>query len=69
MVSSALSVADPVHLRMPDRVQPSGWRTRTTEQRHVVEIAFHNWEDAGHPRRPVYLGLRTDKDTKQVLRE
>ncbi len=40
-----------------------------TEPRYVVEVAFNNWEEDGHLRHPVYLGLRTDKTPAEVVRE
>lgn len=40
-----------------------------TKPEHVVEVAFHNWEEDGHLRHPVYLGLRTDKSPAEVVRE
>ena len=36
---------------------------------HVVEIAFGEWTDDGNLRHPSYLGLRIDKDPRQVVRE
>ena len=40
-----------------------------TEPTHVVEVAFNNWAEDGHLRHPVYLGHRTDKDPRAVVRE
>ena len=35
----------------------------------VAQVAFHEWTDGGGLRAPVYLGLRDDKDPKDVVRE
>ena len=35
----------------------------------VAQVAFHEWTDGGGLRAPVYLGLRDDKDPKDVIRE
>ena len=35
----------------------------------VVEVAFGEWTTAGRLRAPAYLGLRTDKDPADVVRE
>jgi len=34
-----------------------------------VEVKFTEWTKGGEMRHPVYLGLRTDKPTIQVVRE
>ncbi len=36
---------------------------------YVVEVAFGEWTNDGRLRFPVYLGRRTDKDPKDVVRE
>lgn len=35
----------------------------------VCEVAFTEWTGDGHMRHPSFLGLREDKDAKQVIRE
>lgn len=35
----------------------------------VAQVAFHEWTDGGGLRAPVFLGLRDDKDPKDVVRE
>jgi bifunctional non-homologous end joining protein LigD len=35
----------------------------------VAEVGFGNWTDEGLLRHPVYLGLRADKDPRDVVRE
>lgn len=51
-------------------VPPSPGRThRWVEPTHVVEVAFGEWTPDGHLRHPSLLGLRTDKDPSEVVRE
>jgi bifunctional non-homologous end joining protein LigD len=35
----------------------------------VAEVEFGEWTDEGVLRHPAYLGLRDDKDPKDVVRE
>jgi bifunctional non-homologous end joining protein LigD len=35
----------------------------------VVEVKFAEWTSKGELRQPVYLGLRSDKDAEDVVRE
>ncbi len=35
----------------------------------VAEVSFGEWTEAGHLRHPVYIGLRDDKDPREVVRE
>ncbi len=35
----------------------------------VIEVAFGEWTGDGHLRHPVYLGRRTDKEPRDVVRE
>lgn len=35
----------------------------------VAEVRFTEWTDRGHLRQPAYLGLRNDKDARQIRRE
>ena len=39
------------------------------QPRLVAEVAFTEWTSAGQLRHPRYLGLRSDKDAKDVVRE
>ncbi len=51
-------------------VPPSpGRQHRWLEPIHVVEVAFGEWTDDGHLRHPSHLGLRVDKDPREVVRE
>lgn len=52
---------DPV----PDLDRPPRW----VEPDQVVEVGYGEWPEAGNIRHPVYLGLRTDHDPRQVVRE
>ena len=47
----------------------AGRRFHWIEPLPVVEVAFGDWEAGTNLRHPVYLGLRTDKDPNDVLRE
>jgi bifunctional non-homologous end joining protein LigD len=47
----------------------AGRRFRWSAPLFVVEVAFGEWTPDGHLRHPVYLGWRTDKDPKTVVRE
>lgn len=35
----------------------------------VVEVRFNEWTNDGHLRQPVYLGVRTDKRARDIVRE
>jgi bifunctional non-homologous end joining protein LigD len=35
----------------------------------VAEVKFAEWTSKGELRQPVYLGLRSDKNPKDVVRE
>jgi bifunctional non-homologous end joining protein LigD len=35
----------------------------------VCEVKFSEWTDDGSLRQPIFIGLRTDKDAKEVVRE
>jgi len=35
----------------------------------VAQIAFHEWTPDGHLRHPSFVGLRSDKEARQVIRE
>lgn len=56
----------PFHQRVPPTM---GRSYRWTEPSFVVEVAFGEWTPDGHLRHPVYLGMRTDKDPFEVVRE
>ena len=40
-----------------------------TEPRIVVEVKFNEWTSAGLMRQPTFVGLRDDKDAREVVRE
>ena len=42
---------------------------RWVEPRFICEVAFHEWTSDGKIRAPSFLGLRDDKDPKEVVRE
>ena len=44
-------------------------RVHWAEPKLVVEVAFTEWTRAGQLRHPRYLGLRADKNAKDVVRE
>lgn len=65
-------VADDVRPDSPFEgpVPPTLGRTfHWLEPRHVIEVAFGEWTADGNLRHPSYLGLRTDKDPQDVVRE
>jgi bifunctional non-homologous end joining protein LigD len=35
----------------------------------ICEVKFSEWTESGHMRQPIFLGLRVDKDPKEVKRE
>ena len=35
----------------------------------MVEIKFNEWTSEGRLRQPVFVGVRTDKGAKEVVRE
>jgi len=35
----------------------------------VAQVKFTDWTRAGQLRQPVFLGLRTDKEAKHIVRE
>jgi len=42
---------------------------RFVEPRYVAEVRFAEWTTGGRIRQPAYLGLRDDKDPREVVRE
>lgn len=52
-------------LAAPPREQDVHW----VRPRFVAEIGFTEWTDDGKLRHPRFLGLRRDKDPKEVVRE
>jgi bifunctional non-homologous end joining protein LigD len=51
----------------PIRPLPAGTRWAAPEL--VAQVAFAEWTDAGRLRQPRFLGLRDDKDPRDVVRE
>ena len=49
----------------PDLHSPTTW----VEPELVAEVKFTEWTSAGAVRAPVYLGLRDDRDPRDVVRE
>jgi bifunctional non-homologous end joining protein LigD len=52
----------------PERVKDEGVTT-WVKPSLVAEVRFAEWTSKGELRQPVYLGLRTDKQAKDVVRE
>jgi bifunctional non-homologous end joining protein LigD len=44
-------------------------RLRWVRPELVAQVAFHEWTEGGGIRAPVFLGLRDDKDPRDVIRE
>ncbi len=57
--------ADPPFVAIPPLDRHPTWVEPTT----VVEIEYGDWPGDGLLRHPVYVGMRTDKDPKDVVRE
>lgn len=57
--------ADPPFADVPDLDRKPTWVEPTT----VVEIEFGDWPSDGLLRHPTYIGMRTDKDPDDVVRE
>jgi bifunctional non-homologous end joining protein LigD len=54
----------------PFKVRPTtDTRAHWVAPRLVCEVRFQGWTESGHIRFPIFLGLRDDKDAKQVRRE
>lgn len=51
--------------KTPPKLQGIHW----VSPQFVAQIKFSEWTDSGSLRHPVYLGLRTDKKAKDVIRE
>jgi len=56
--------AKPVAAKVKDEAQ-----TTWLQPRFVAEVKFTEWTDRGEMRHPVFLGLRSDKEAKDVIRE
>jgi bifunctional non-homologous end joining protein LigD len=56
--------------RPPFAVAPrTNERAHWAEPRYVAEVRFNEWTAGGNLRQPVFLGLRDDKDPRDVVRE
>ena len=61
--------------RAPRKTSPFSTTPRTNQPAHwvrpsvVVEVKFNEWTADGKLRQPVYLGVRDDKDPRDVVRE
>ena len=61
---------DPIAVDGPPVVDPPREPTaHWVRPELVAEVGFGEWSDAGRLRHPRYLGLRTDKDPADVVRE
>jgi bifunctional non-homologous end joining protein LigD len=49
----------------PDTNERPHW----VEPKYIAEIKFNEWTAGGHLRQPIFLGLRDDKDPRDVRRE
>jgi bifunctional non-homologous end joining protein LigD len=49
----------------PDTNEKAHW----VEPRYVAEIKFNEWTAGGNLRQPIFLGLRDDKDPREVVKE
>lgn len=49
----------------PRTNQPAHW----AQPRYVAEVRFNEWTAGGHLRQPVFLGLRDDKEPRDIVRE
>jgi bifunctional non-homologous end joining protein LigD len=54
----------PIAEKVPDEAN-----TTWVKPKLVAEVKFTEWTSAGEMRHPVYLGLRTDKKSTEVIRE
>jgi bifunctional non-homologous end joining protein LigD len=52
--------ADPPRTR-----EPAHWVT----PRLVVQVRFNEWTEGGRLRQPIFLGVREDRDPREVTRE
>jgi bifunctional non-homologous end joining protein LigD len=52
-----------------ERIKPAVPRSHWAEPALVAQVAFQEWTTAGRLRQPRFLGLRDDKDPKDVVRE
>jgi ATP-dependent DNA ligase len=52
-----------------DRWNPPHREVHWVKPKLVAEIGFGDWTEDGRLRHPRYLGLRDDKDPKEVVRE
>ena len=61
--------------RLERKSSPFSERIRTNEKAHwvrpevVVEVKFNEWTDDERLRQPIFLGVRDDKDAREVTRE
>lgn len=61
--------------RLERKTPPFTEKPRTNEKAHwttpkvVVQVKFNEWTKDGKLRQPVFLGIREDKDPKEVVRE
>jgi bifunctional non-homologous end joining protein LigD len=66
-VVEPLEITDPPFDPPPTRVEAPGATWLAPEL--VCEVAFSEWTSEGRLRHPVYLGLRADKDPRDITRE
>ena len=61
--------------RLERKSSPFSTTVRTNEKAHwvrpevVVEVKFNEWTDDNRLRQPIFLGVRDDKDAREVTRE
>lgn len=51
--------------KTPPKLKGTHWVTPQL----VAQLKFSEWTDSGHLRQPVFLGLRIDKEAKEIVRE
>ena len=56
---------DPPFEKPPKTNEPAHW----VEPQVVVEVRFNEWTDDGKLRQPIFLGVREDKEARDVTRE
>ena len=60
-----LEVAKSPFTTTPKTNQPAHW----VKPKVVVEVKFNEWTEGGHLRQPIFVGVRDDKEARDVTRE
>lgn len=72
-----LEQAEPPFFNLPERAGRFGQRLTAVEMKRcswieprlLAQVRFTEWTRDGHLRHPVFMGLREDKDAREVVRE